>query len=97
MRSLVTSERALRTRVIKALRGRGCVVYSQVAGLGGLAGRPDLVACVQGRFVALELKRPGGRPTPLQLRRLDEVRAAGGIAAVVHSVEDALRTIEEIR
>lgn len=95
MRPLVTSERALRVRVVKALKREGYVVYSQVTGFGGLVGRPDLVVCARGRFIALELKRPGGRVTPLQAQRLKEVRAAGGVAAVVYSVEDALTAIRE--
>ncbi len=44
-------------------------------------------------FTALEAKAPGGRPTPEQMNFIEQVRAAGGIAAVVRSVGDAIGTI----
>lgn len=39
-------------------------------------------------FVAIEVKAPGKKATPEQEAFLAEVRAAGGIAGVVHSVEE---------
>lgn len=66
------------------------------------AGVADLLLCVEGRFIALEVKhqKPGeseaharGRATPLQLAEIDKVVAAGGHAAVVLSVDEALREI----
>lgn len=41
------------------------------------------------QFVAIEVKAPGEKATPEQERFLDDVRRAGGIAGVVHSVEEA--------
>lgn len=45
------------------------------------------------RFLALECKSATGRTTPEQDRFLAAVRAAGGLAAVVRSRDDALRVI----
>jgi hypothetical protein len=59
------------------------------------AGQPDLLGCYQGRTLALEVKRPGGRPTKLQLATLEKWRNAGAIAAVVRSVEDVRELLEE--
>ena len=42
-----------------------------------------------GRFVALEVKRPGAPATPEQLNWLATVREMGGLADLVHSVEEA--------
>lgn len=52
------------------------------------AGQPDLLGCYKGKTLALEVKRPGGKPTPLQLAVLKKWEAAGAIAAVVTSVEE---------
>ena len=52
------------------------------------SGQPDLIGCCQGRTLALEVKRPGGKPTTLQLKTLDKWRDAGAIAGVVYGVED---------
>lgn len=48
-------------------------------------GVPDLIVCYRGRFMALEVKRPGGKPTPLQAETLGKINTAGGITAVVRS------------
>ena len=47
-----------------------------------------------GRYFALEVKRPGEKPTPEQLAFLAAVRENGGIAAVVHGFEDVARVFE---
>lgn len=45
----------------------------------GKSGVPDIIACYQGRFIAIEAKREGKAPTPIQDRRLNEIRALKGI------------------
>ena len=55
----------------------------------GMKGSADILACYQGRFVAVECKREGKRPSPDQVRYANAVRAAGGIYVVVRSKEDA--------
>jgi hypothetical protein len=48
-------------------------------------GIPDIIACVDGAFVALELKRAeSAKATPLQLHTLEEIGAANGFTWVVH-------------
>ena len=47
----------------------------------GKAGVADIIACIDGRFWSIEVKRPGKQPTVLQARRLTEVRKAGGHSA----------------
>lgn len=47
------------------------------------SGIPDIIACINGTFVALELKRSEKeKATPLQLYTLDEINNAGGYQAV---------------
>lgn len=53
-------------------------------------GHPDITGCYKGRYVAMEVKRPGGLLTTLQAATLREIQRAGGIAGVVTSVEEAL-------
>lgn len=48
-------------------------------------GQPDIIGCYGGQTLALEVKRPGGRLTPLQAAMLRRWKAAGAIAAVVTS------------
>jgi hypothetical protein len=60
------------------------------------AGTPDLLACIRGRFVALEVKMPGEAPTELQTYTLERIRAAGGFAATVSSPQQAVALIENL-
>jgi len=49
-----------------------------------IRGTPDILACIVGRFIALELKRDDKQKAePLQLHELNKVEGAGGIALVV--------------
>lgn len=43
-------------------------------------GVPDLIICLKGRFIAIELKREGEEPTELQEYVLDKILRAGGAA-----------------
>ena len=50
----------------------------------------------KGRFVAIECKRPtGGRLSPAQRERIEDINAKGGVAFVVHSGEEALQKLKE--
>lgn len=48
------------------------------------AGVPDLLACIQGRFVGIEVKADNGRPSPLQIHNLKQIQASGGIGVLVY-------------
>lgn len=51
----------------------------------GIRGDPDFVLCVNGIFVALELKKDAKeKADPLQLHKLEKIKNAGGWAFVVH-------------
>ena len=60
-------------------------------GLGGA----DLVGMLRpdGRFLAVEVKIPGERPTPEQEAWHRAARAAGAIVVVAHSVTEALAAL----
>lgn len=51
------------------------------------AGTPDILACVKGVFVGIEVKKPkGGRVSDLQKFKLAQIEKAGGIGIVANSV-----------
>lgn len=47
-------------------------------------GIPDLLCCLNGVFMGIEVKGDGGRPSDLQLYHLKKIREAGGIGIVVY-------------
>ncbi len=48
-----------------------------------ILGDPDLICCIRGKFVALELKSAKGKASVLQTHKLESVRKAGGVAFTV--------------
>lgn len=48
------------------------------------SGIPDILACVNGHFVGIEVKAQNGKPSELQLYHVDQIRKAGGFAFVVY-------------
>lgn len=47
-------------------------------------GVPDILACVNGHFVGIEVKAPNGKPSKLQLYNIEEIKKSGGIAMVLY-------------
>jgi hypothetical protein len=47
------------------------------------SGTPDILACIDGIFVAIELKTNEGKTSPLQRYNLDKIENCGGISMVV--------------
>ena len=49
-----------------------------------MRGIPDILTCVNGYFVGIEVKDTGGRPTDIQIQKIKKIRSAGGFAWVVY-------------
>lgn len=63
----------------------------------GSVGKLDLSVVLRtGQYGELEVKRPGGRMSNAQKQRLSRVRAAGGFAAMVTSVNEAIAAVEAV-
>ena len=65
----------------------------------GRTGVPDVVCCVDGRFLTIECKAGKNKPTALQEREMTLIRQHGGVALVVnednvHEVEEAVRNMK---
>jgi hypothetical protein len=63
-----------------------------------MKGVSDIVGVLRGgRFMSVEVKRPGHEPTPHQILFMQRVRAAGGIAIVASSVENVSHILQQLR
>lgn len=57
----------------------------------GLPGSSDILGCLpDGRFLAIEVKRPGNKPTIEQQEFLDNIASRGGVAFVATSIDDVI-------
>ena len=70
--------------------------WKEHGGQYGTAGIPDIIVCHRGHFIALEAKVGKNQPTKLQSATIQQIRKAGGTAAVVRSVEDVKTIISEL-
>jgi hypothetical protein len=59
----------------------------------GRKGIPDILACQDGKFVAIEAKVLPDTPSTWQLRELNAIDAAGGLAITVYSIGDVQRAL----
>lgn len=94
---IAAREAGLALRIRLALEGSGAYVITIHGEPMGRAGCPDFIVCWHGRFLGLEVKRAGNIPTRAQLRQMELIRKAGGITAVVHSVDEAIAALSRRR
>jgi hypothetical protein len=79
----MTPEGKVKKRVKEILAQVGAY-YAMPMGTGfGNSGVPDFLVCKGGLFYGIECKAGGNKPTALQLKNLDDIRKAGGIALVI--------------
>lgn len=89
-------EKDIVAAILRHLKGQPrCFAWKTHGGMYGTAGIPDIIACIDGRFYAFEVKQPGGRLSRLQEVTLGKIRAAGGAAYMVTSVEEVKAAILE--
>lgn len=79
-------EKTLDEKVKKFLRAQSAWFIKYWGG-GGFtkSGIPDILACIDGDFVAIEDKEPKGKPTLLQLVNLEKIRKANGYGVLLYA------------
>ena len=88
-------ESRLSRSIMTALRAEGWFCFKVHGSEHMMAGLPDIVCCAEGRFIGLETKMPDKRTntSPRQDYIHDQIRSAGGTAAVVTSAEEAVDVV----
>ena len=66
-----------------------CPGSADLIGYRSMVVTPDMVGQTVAVFAAVEVKAPTGRPTPEQTAFIEHIRAAGGLAGIARSVEEA--------
>lgn len=73
-------------------------VYRTLKGKYTGKGSADILACIGGHFVAIEVKKPTGSVVSIhQYKFLEEIRNAGGVAFIARSVDDVKRTLFDLQ
>ena len=89
-----TPEAKVKRTATRHLKQLGAYYFYPVTGGFGRSGVPDIIACYQGLFFGIECKAGNNKPTALQKKNLEDIRAAGGFDLVVN--EDNVDELPEL-
>lgn len=78
------SEKAYENRIKSYLESKNCWFVKFFANSFTKSGVPDILACVNGFFVAIEVKAENGRPSELQYWHRHHIRESGGISIILY-------------
>lgn len=95
---MMTPESKVKRRVTDVLKSLGAYYFYPVTGGFGRSGVPDIICCLSGYFIGIECKAGNNKVTPLQLKNIEDIQAAGGFAFIVNeenidALERLLRTL----
>lgn len=76
-------EKAFENKIKAYLKSKGCFVLKYNPEFFGQAGTPDLLICCNGYFLGIEVKQERGKPSKLQLEKIEQIKNAGGISFVL--------------
>lgn len=86
-------EQDVQRKIIKYLESLGAWTVKTIS--TNKRGTPDVLACLNGQFIAIEVKREGKLNTvsPIQQFQLDKIVESGGIAVAADSLEKIIEII----
>jgi Holliday junction resolvase len=79
-----TPEGAVKQKVVGILKEEGVYYFFPATHGYGRSGVPDIVCCVGGAFLGIEVKAGKNKPTALQTRELEAIRRCGGVAVIAN-------------
>ena len=80
----MAEEKQFENKIKRYLKDKGCYCVKYHGNRFSTSGTPDILACVNGYFLAIEVKAQTGKPSELQLVKVEAIRKAGGFAFVVY-------------
>lgn len=95
-----TPEKKVKEKVVSILKSEGVYYFFPATHGYGRSGVPDVIACVNGHFFAIECKAGTNKPTALQVREIEAIRRCGGVAVVANEenwdmVRDIVRKLKD--
>lgn len=80
----MAQEKNFENKIKAYLESKGCWYVKFFANSYTKSGVPDILACVNGYFVGIEVKAQNGKPSELQVYNQRKIREAGGISIIVY-------------
>jgi Holliday junction resolvase len=79
-----TPEKKVKDKVVGILKEEEVYYFFPATHGFGRSGVPDIVCCVNGHFLAIEVKAGTNKPTALQVREIEAIRRCNGVAVVAN-------------
>ena len=90
-------EKEITREIMYVLREYGAFVWKNWSGPMGRKGISDILGVLPtGQMIAVEVKRPGGRPTKEQIIFIEDIRRCGGLAFVAASVDIVITRLQDL-
>ena len=94
---IITKEQDIQTSIMNYISSIGGLPLKfNNIGIYAKAGISDIIACIKGRFVAIEVKRPGNKPSALQVNFINAINSIGGLAFWADNLEDVKDKLKEL-
>lgn len=91
-----TKESKLEEEAERFMQRKGIWQLARYQAQSNQNGLPDRLYLYKGYLLGLELKTDEGKPTKLQLKKLDEINKNGGIGLIIRNVEEVEHLIKII-
>jgi hypothetical protein len=91
---MATPESLVKKKIHALLKKHKAYAVNYIGGISANNGTPDILACLNGRFIGIEAKAGKNKPTDLQTLNLKRIDEAGGLALVIN--EENLNQLEFI-
>ena len=90
-------EKAIENKIKECLThmGKNVWFFKHAASASMKVGIPDIICCIKGHFVGIEVKQANGRQSAEQKVCEKNIRAAGGEYWLVFSIEDFVDKFNE--
>ncbi len=89
-------EKKIENQIKKYLDSLGAYYLKVHGSMYQPSGTPDILACVNGCFIGIEVKRPkGGVVSALQKSKLQQIENAGGVSVIARNVEDVSSMLQK--
>lgn len=80
----MASEKVFENKIKSYLKSIGAYFIKTHGDRFSKVGTPDILACVNGNFVAIEVKGEKGKPSELQCYHIEQIIKAGGIGYILY-------------
>lgn len=89
-------EKKVENKIKKWLKDRNYWYFKVHGSIYQPAGIPDIIACINGKFVAIEVKRSdGGIVSELQKAQIQKIKDSGGLVGVAHNMEEFWQILKD--